>query len=205
MGDYYRGDYYRGDPGIFGNIFRAVTRTVGGAIGGFVSRGPIGGIVGAIGGASSAVRSNIQTATLEAGDAGSAYTPALKAKHAAALLRGGASGGAPIRGGLAVAPRGGAMVGPPMPTGLRRTHLNRSTYVRRGGGTQNLTPGLVIKGTEFVPNRRMNVGNARALRHAIRRVSGFGKIVKRMKRAIARASSAVGNVHRGRKAVARRR
>jgi hypothetical protein len=90
--------------------------------------------------------------------------------------------------------------------GQRRTHLNKETYYRRGGGTQNLTPGLVMKGTVFVPNRRNNPANPRALRRAIARVSGFGKIVKRMKRSIARANSAVGNVHRGRgKAVARRR
>jgi hypothetical protein len=42
----------------------------------------------------------------------------------------------------------------------------------------------------------MNVGNARALRRSLRRVSGFAKLVKRSKRAISRAASAVG-VHRG--------
>ena len=187
---YAQGDYYVGDPGIFGSLFRGVTRTIGGAIGG----------------AASATRASSEQAVIEAGDEGSAYTPALRAKHAMAVMRGGAGGGAPIRGALA-AP-GGMAVGPPLPAGfrVRRTHLNKATYYRRGGGVQNLTPGLVFKGTEFVPNRRMNVANPRALRRAIRRVSGFGKIVKRMKRAIARANSAVGNVRHARgKAIARRR
>jgi len=203
---YAQGDYYVGDPGIFGSLFRGVTRTIGGAIGGFLKGGPIGAIGGAIGGAASATRASSEQAVIESGDEGSAYTPALRAKHAMAVMRGGAGGGAPIRGALA-AP-GGMMVGPPLPAGfrVRRTHLNKATYYRRGGGVQNLTPGLVFKGTEFVPNRRMNVANPRALRRAIRRVSGFGKIVKRMKRAIARANSAVGNVRHARgKAIARRR
>jgi hypothetical protein len=197
MGDYYRGDYYQGDPGGIGAFFRQIGR----AGVGFLTGGPVGAARAVIGG----VGKEIQTATLEAGDTGSAMTPALRAKHAAALLRGGAAAGAPIRGGLAVAPRGGGMVGPPMVRGLRRTHLNKATYVRRGGGTQNLTPGLVIKGTEFVPNRRRNVANPRALRRAISRLAGFGKIVKRMKRAIGRANSAVGNVHRARRLPAVRR
>lgn len=44
--------------------------------------------------------------------------------------------------------------------------------------------------------RRMNVANAKALRRALRRVAGFGKLAKRAKRDIARAASAVG-VRRG--------
>jgi len=199
-GDYYRGDYYRGDPGIFGTI----GRVIGGAVTGFVTGGPIRAIAGAIGGTAAAARKNIEESTLAAGDTGSAYTPALRAKHALALMRGGAGGGTPIRGGLSVAHTmaGG---GPGVVGHVRRTHLNRSTYVRRGGGTQNLTPGLVVKGTEYVPNRRRNVANPRALRRAISRLMGFGKIVKHMKRAIGRANSAVGNVHRGKRAPARRR
>ncbi len=202
QGDYYQGDYYRGDPGIFGFLGTAI-RQVGRIGVGFLTGGPVGAIRGAISG----VRAETEKAVVESGDEGSAYTPALRAKHAMAVMRGGAGGGAPIRGALAAPGVGGGIVGPPLPAGfrVRRTHLNKATYYRRGGGTQNLTPGLVLKGTEFVPNRRMNVANPRALRRSIRRVMGFGKTVKRMKRAIARANSAVGNVHRGRKAVARRR
>jgi hypothetical protein len=52
---------------------------------------------------------------------------------------------------------------------------------------------------QLARNRRMNVVNPHALRRSIRRVSGFGKLVRRMKRGIARANSAVGNVHHARK------
>lgn len=44
--------------------------------------------------------------------------------------------------------------------------------------------------------KRMNVANPRALRRALRRVAGFGKLAKRAKRDIARAASAIG-VRRG--------
>jgi len=86
-GDYY-GDYYRGDPGFLGNLFRGIGRTVGGAVTGFITGGPKGAIGGAIGGAVSATRRNIRAETLAAGGSSSAYTPALRAAHAAALARG---------------------------------------------------------------------------------------------------------------------
>src|SRR5207244_618276 len=82
-----------------------------------------------------------------------------------------------------------------LPGGVRRTHLNKATYVRRGGGTRNLTPGVVVKGTEFVPTRRMNVANPRALRRSLRRVAGFAKLTKRVRHAVSMAASACG-VHR---------
>jgi hypothetical protein len=201
QGDYYRGDYYRGDPGIF-SIFGRVARVVGGAALGFVRGGPTGAIAGAVGGTALAVRSGIETETLGAGGSQSAYTPALRAQHAEVLARGGA--GKLTRGGLAM--QGGG-AGGQLGAGLalmphvRRMHLNRSTYVTRGGGTSRWPVGLQVhvKGTEPVPSRRMNVTNPRALRRALRRAQGFGKIVRRMKRAIARANSAVGNIHRARK------
>ncbi len=78
--------------------------------------------------------------------------------------------------------------------GMRRHHPNRSTYVTRGGGTSHWPVGLQVhpKGTELVPSRRMNIGNARALRRSIRRVMGFAKIVKRVRSAASRLASAVG-------------
>ncbi len=209
-GDYYAGGYYAG--GFFGNLFRGVAHIATGAVGGFLRGGVGGAVVGAAAGAGTAVAHNIATSTLEAGGGGSAYTPTLRAKHAAALIRGGSSS-APIRGagtgGVGImAPGGGIqlMAGQAV-TGMRRMHLNRTTYVTRGGGTSRWPPGLAIhpKQTELVPSRRMNVGNARALRRAIRRVSGFGKLVKRIKRVVARANSAVGNVHRGARRTAIRR
>jgi hypothetical protein len=74
------------------------------------------------------------------------------------------------------------------------------------GGTVVKTPGVggvisrILPGGEtgymIRRRKRMNVTNPRALRRAIRRVSGFGKLVQRSKRAIARANSAVGNKSR---------
>lgn len=52
------------------------------------------------------------------------------------------------------------------------------------------------KAGRWVKNRRMNVVNPRALRRSIRRMAGFGKVVKRMRGAIGRAATAVG-VRRG--------
>jgi hypothetical protein len=115
-----------------------------------------------------------------------------------------------MRGGLAMQKLGPgtSLMLPPGGGRMRRLHWNKATYVTRGGGTSHWPVGLQIHpaGTVAVPSRRMNVGNPRALRKAIRRLAGFGKIVHRMKRAIGRANSAVGNVHRGRgRAPARRR
>jgi hypothetical protein len=64
----------------------------------------------------------------------------------------------------------------------RRLHWNKSTYVTRGGGTSKWPQQLLVhpKGTEPVPSRRMNVGNARALRHALHRVSGFARLARRV-------------------------
>jgi hypothetical protein len=208
-GDYYRGDYYRGDPGIFGflgNIAKTALRVgVGAATGFFTGGGVKGAIIGAAGGAGTATVANIRESTMAAGGSSSAYTPAMKARHAEIVARGGS--GLLQRGGLAMqggAP-GMAMTAPGQ--FVRRMHWNRSTYITRGGGTSRWPVGLAVhpKGTEPVPSRRMNPANPRALRRAIHRMTGFGRIVKRMKRAIARASSAVGNVHRGRRAPVRRR
>jgi hypothetical protein len=196
-GDYTRGDYYtRGDPGFFGNLFRGIGHIVGSTALGLVTGGPIGGIIGAVKGTVSGTRANIADTTLAAGGTGSAYTPQLRIAHANALARHQAGG--PMIG--IMAPGGGApgmaMV-PGAPTGMRRMHPNRSTYVTRGGGTSRWPVGLTAheKGTELVPSRRMNVANPRALRRALRRVGGFAKIVKRTRRAVSRAASAVG-IHR---------
>ena len=207
QGDYYKGDYYTGDPGIFGTL----GRVIGGAVGGFIRGGPTGAIVGAVGGTAVALRKNLAEETLAAGGSASAYTPAMKARHAEILARGGA--GTIQRGGLAMqrlaAGAGGGLMLPPGAGRMRRLHWNKSAYFTRGGGTSQWPRGVQLHpaGTVAVPSRRMNVANARALRKAIRRLSGFGKIVHRIKRAVGRANSAVGNVRRGgkRAPAARRR
>jgi len=82
-GDYIKG-YYRGDPGIFG----AITHVIGGAIGGFLTGGPLGAIRGAIGGTVSGTVANVRESTLAAGGSQSAYTPQMRARHAAVVARG---------------------------------------------------------------------------------------------------------------------
>jgi hypothetical protein len=89
----------------------------------------------------------------------------------------------------------------------RRSHPNKATYVIRGGGTSRWGPAgqvqVIPKGSTQVPNRRMNVANGRALRRALRRVAGFGKLAKRSRRAVSMAASALG-VHRGARKKTRR-
>jgi hypothetical protein len=198
QGDYYRGDYYRGDPGLFGFLGK-VAKTVGrigiGAATGFVTGGGIkGAIVGAAGGAGEATVANIRSETLAAGGEASAYTPAMRARHAEIVARGGA--GLITRGGLAN--QGVALATGVMPH-LRRMHANRSTYVTRGGGTSRWPVGIQVhpKGTELVPSRRMNVFNPRAARRAARRLAGLGKGLLRIRRVVGRAATALGS-HRGR-------
>lgn len=176
-GTIYRGDYYRGDPGFLSGLGRAL-KVVGGAALGFITGGPKGAITGAVTGTVGAVTSGIKSETLAAGGTESAYTPELAAAHAAAVARG------PVP--TIVAPPGVAMVGPMMPGGgmmvLRGYRWNKSTYVTRGGGTSRWMPGIQIhpKMSVQVKTRRMNVGNARALRRAIRRARGFAKLAARV-------------------------
>jgi hypothetical protein len=178
---YYSGDpgYYSGDPGIF-DIFGRVARVIGGAAIGVATGGPGGGVIGALKGTALAVRHGTQVETLAAGGSGSAYSPAMKARHAMILAHGGS--GTIMRGGLAMQGAGvggGAVMTMP---GMRRHHPNRSTYVTRGGGTSRWPVGLTVhpKGTELVPSRRMNVANPRALRRGIRRLRGFAKIARKV-------------------------
>ncbi len=55
-------------------------------------------------------------------------------------------------------------------------------------------------------SKRMNVTNSKALRRALRRVGGFGKLARRARRDIGRAATAVGVVkHRAGRAFGRKR
>src|SRR2546430_16776905 len=174
-GDYYRGDYYRGDPGFFsfiGKGLKAVARVVGGAAVGYLGGGVKGAIGGAVGGTGRGVIQGTQEETLAAGDEGSAYTPALRAAHAAVLT-------AHPGGGIMHPPPGMGLVGP-MGLRVRRTHPNRSTYVTRGGGASRWPVGLQIhpKGTQALTSRRMDGGKARAPRRSLRRLRGFAKLAR---------------------------
>lgn len=199
-GDYYAGDYYAGS--FLGNLWRGIKHTVGGAIHGFITGGPVGAIGGAIGGAVSGTEANI------AADQSEAVGSSAGGRNPGALIV-----SRPPPGGIITQSPLGTPVSPAAiamqmtrGVGMRKLHPNKSTYITRGGGTSRWPAGLQVhvKGTEQVPSRRMNVANPRALRRALRRVAGFGKIVKRSKRAISMAANAIGVRHHARKAIRRR-
>lgn len=177
----YRGDYYRGDPGFFSFIGKAIkgaVRVVGGAAMGFITGGGVkGAIAGAVGGTVHAVAAGTREETMAAGGSETAYTPDVRAAHEAVLANPPALRlpGSGTQLPMIVGP-GGAM------SMVRGLHPNKSTYVTRGGGTSRWPQQLVIhaKHSELVKSRRMNVGNARALRRSIRRLSGFAKLARRV-------------------------
>jgi hypothetical protein len=159
-GDYFPG-YYRGDPGFLGNVFRGITRTIGGAGIGFLTGGPGGAIKGALTGAASAIHRNIQVSTLEAGDQGSAMTPALRAAHAAALARG--ARGASRPGGTPTIGYGGVKrLGPGGGYTPSKRHLHALEM-----GLARAKP-------------RLNPFNPHALRRAARRAHSFLKMSRRL-------------------------
>ena len=134
------GDYVPGygDPGIFG----AIGHTLFGAAKGFITGGPVGAIFGAARGAGTATRANIEEATLAAGGGGSAYTPALRAAHAAVVAR--------AKAGGVTRPIGGSTPG--------------TAHHLFGGGVM----GALGPGTR--KRRRMNWANSKALGRAERRI-----------------------------------
>lgn len=180
---YYRGDYYRGD----GNYYRGDFLGIGKLVGGIAKAGlgvatslfrasPVGQAVGAI--------ANIVHPSLPA-PKGTALQLAGQSPSQFGLINVGGQG---TQGGLlniaggTPAPAGFGL-GVPMP-GVKGYHLNRSTYETRGGGTSRWggSGNLQIhpKGTVMVRNRRMNVGNARALKRALRRAGGFARLARRV-------------------------
>ena len=164
---YGRGDYYRGDPGIFGTIFKTVAR----GIGGFITGGPAGA-VGAV--ATSLIRRPAQgTALAPLPTPPSLMLPPLQQTGIVNI------GPPEKQTGVINIAKGGAGV-----PGLAGHHLNRTTYETRGGATSRWGPAGTLQihqaGTVIVKNRRMNVGNARALKHALRRAYGFERLARRV-------------------------
>lgn len=194
-GDYYRGDYYRGDPGIFGSI----GKFIGGAIKTVTNvasavTNPVGFIASAASKVLGAHPAMSTALTAPNPMVGTALAPAARP----VLTLGGqgiANIGSPSFLNMNIGPAGiggGAMVPMTTPSGqtvmvpcqVKGTHLNKSSYYTKNG--------YVHKGTVCVRNRHMNAGNAKALRHALRRVTGFAKLAKRSRRAIQKAATAVG-------------
>jgi hypothetical protein len=211
-GDYWggvgRGDYMHGDPGFFSDLFGGIKHIAGGIVKGFLTGGPVGAVLGAAGGAVTAVGENIRHGVNEAASGTNpGELPMLPTSRGGpgALLPTTAGGPGIITTSPLGTPVSPAAIARQMAAQgrARRSHPNKATYVIRGGGTSRWGPGgqlqVIPKGATQVPNRRMNVANGRALRRALRRVAGFGKLAKRSRRAVSMAASALGVRHRATK------
>jgi hypothetical protein len=178
-GDYYRGDvygfrgdYYRGDPGLFSFIGKALGG-VAKVAGGFLSGGPMGAIkagLGVIGGGGASTGVAMMPSPYPA-----MFGPTLPGGPQRGLIN---IGGGGSQTGLINIDGGG----PGVPARVRGMHVNKSTYETRGGGTSRWGgPGnlqLHPKGTTLVRNRRMQVGNTRALKRSLRRIKGFAHLAR---------------------------
>lgn len=175
---------------FLGGLFHGII----GGIGGFITGGPAGAVVGA---ASGIGLLGHQT------NAGGTQSSAPIAPRIPVTTFGGAPlrGFAPGEGAMGgLGPPGTGVTSLPASAGtpggavmvqgpdgklcnVRGHHLNKSKYFKKRPGIIGpLVFGsemLVDKGTACVKNRRMNVGNARALRHALRRARGFEKLAMR--------------------------
>jgi hypothetical protein len=177
-GDYRRGYYRRGDPGLLGGLWGAVT----GGVKGLITGGPVGALTGAVKGGIAGLTGTPQTAisvtpNVPISTLGSLPAPMVQVPSTTP--------------GAVPTPGFGGLVSRILPGGQTGYEVPLRGYHMSATGT-------------WVKNRRMNVTNPRALRRSIRRVSGFGKLVHRIKRAVARANVAVGNRHYGRKGYRRR-
>jgi hypothetical protein len=169
-GDYGRGSFYKGDPGLLSFVGKAAR-----GLAGIVTHGM-----------SEKLLSSIPTFR-------ATRPPAPGPMRTAISAIGG--GGPGTLTPYAVDGVGGPpMIGPGGPGRHRAVHWNKATYITRGGGTSRWPGQLLVhpKGTEAVPSRRMNVGNARALRHSLHRISGFAHLAKRVMRFVAPKKHAKG-------------
>lgn len=199
-GDYYRGDYYRGDFLGLGHFLSGAVSTVVKGVGGFVTGGPMGAVAAVAG--SILKRPSQAPAVISPTGVSPGLGPATPGYTQLQIPSiSGSAGGIAGQYGLIniqdvqAKQAGTAMVVGPggqlVPCQIKGTHLNKTGYYTKHG--------YVPKHSVCVRNRRMNPANGHALRRALRRVGSFGRIVKRMKKAIGRANSAVGNVHHARK------
>jgi|SRR6266850_8239971 len=167
----FRGDYYRGDPGLFSFLGKAIGGIAKVATG-FVTGGPLGAVSSLFkprGGAP------MIAPTLQP------FGPTLPGAGIFTHPNGGTNGGGSYGGSVSSTMIPTLTKGSLGPTG-KRLHPNRSTYETRGGGTSRWPRALQLheKGTVLVASRRRNVGNARALRHALSRVAGFAHLARKV-------------------------
>lgn len=171
-GDYYRGDYYRGD-----SIFKKFGKALGKAAGAVFAATPAGkafnvvrSLVGS-GGHKSLPRPNVTPLIDYSGGGFDVDVPPSMNISNYPVSSSSENGSAEM---IPAFQRG------QLPT--RGYHLNKSTYETRGGGTSRWPRSLQVheKGTVLVRNRRMNVGNARALKRALRRAGGFARLARRV-------------------------
>ena len=175
--NYYRGDYYgAGDFLGIGGFVKGLAKTVGGVASTLFNASPVGKIVSTV---AAAVHPSLpQPKGVALQVASSAPAPQYGLINfggqgtQAGLLNFG--GGSP--------PPAQLTAGLPSMPGTKGYHLNKTTYETRGGGTSRWPQGLAVhpKGTVLVRNRRMNVGNARALKRALRRAGGFARLARRV-------------------------
>lgn len=179
-GGYYRGDYYRGD--FLGGLL--------GAVGGFITGGPAGAIIG---GVSGLLRPKAHPSIPPP-----AYIPPVPGFGGGLIQphttdqfgiinvggQGKQTGIINLGGGPGEQPPSFPMAGGPSLPGTKGYHANKSTYETRGGGTSRWggsgTLQIHPKGSTLVKNRRMNVGNSRALKRALRRAGGFARLARRV-------------------------
>jgi hypothetical protein len=157
MSYYGAGDYYAagGIFGTLGSIIGGVARTVGSVI-----PGPIGAVAGAIGGVLKPPPTPLRPMVSTQGGGGLSI-PTTPVPGVTGALQRLVPGGA--TGYEVSLPTGGGMAG---------YHANKSGYWTQDG--QYHPPGSV-----WVKNRRMNPGNASALRRGIRREKAFIALAKR--------------------------
>ncbi len=168
-GDYYRGDYYRGDPGLFGSI----GKFVGGAlktVGGIASKIPgVGGIVGTAASIAGGLLSSATGGAAPQTISTPAALPMLSMTAALPALP-------PGPGTMITGPKGQAVGISPLgtlgvsPAARGVGHLNKHGYYTKAG--------YVAPYSKVVPSRHMNVGNARALKRALRRAHGFARLAR---------------------------
>lgn len=175
-GDYYQGDYYQGDPFSLKSVLGGIGKTIGG----FITGGP----VGAAAAAASALVGGRKTGTPATGTAmvpSLPPPPVLQAPAGVGIGYFNPQGGGLGLGYFPEKPPPPTMGAPQIPT-MRGMHYNKSTYETRGGGTSRWGPSGSLqihpKGTVLVKSRRMNVGNARALKRALRRARGFERLAR---------------------------